>query len=347
MGNSAGRAGRKQAKRQPTKVKDVEEQGPLPVVNGFHMVEVAMPPVTIFKPQQSSAGEGDRGASFFPITTHFTANSTEAMIERRQLSHQIFFRVHQNLTVSSTSNKPEGRTLFLCNLPLDVTEAHLGRLFRRCGEIEQVILQISDAGDDLCSDVSGLMNRILISADSDSQTKSRSGYVVFKSEDGCERANQMRIRRRTWSDHDEAAKKAGLIVGTRKYGLAKWMEEESHHRPPISQLQKSANVYIQKFDEMEQARRQELIAKRKEPDEDGFVTVTRSLYRRRLAKDNQGKNAIPNRKYNKKKSLQVVDFYRFQMRESKRNQLAELRVKFEEDKKRIEALKERRKFRPF
>jgi ribosomal RNA-processing protein 7 len=48
-----------------------------------------------------------------------------------------------------------------------------------------------------------------------------------------------------------------------------------------------------------------------------------------------------------KKSKEQVDFYRFQMRQAKRERLADLRRKFMEDKAKIAKMKESRKFRPY
>lgn len=49
----------------------------------------------------------------------------------------------------------------------------------------------------------------------------------------------------------------------------------------------------------------------------------------------------------KKKTLELKNFYRHQIREAKREQLAKLREKFEEDKARIDRMKAARKFKPF
>ncbi len=43
----------------------------------------------------------------------------------------------------------------------------------------------------------------------------------------------------------------------------------------------------------------------------------------------------------------ATDFYRHQRRENQRNAVAELRAKFEEDKKRIAELRAARKFKPY
>jgi len=49
----------------------------------------------------------------------------------------------------------------------------------------------------------------------------------------------------------------------------------------------------------------------------------------------------------KQKSREFQNFYRFQMREAKRERLATLREKFEQDKLQIQRLKEARKFKPY
>ena len=97
--------------------------------------------------------------------------------------------------------------------------------------------------------------------------------------------------------------------------------------------------------------RREALEKRNLPDADGFVTVTRARGHRNTNKDGSGATMTAVNpsvvKDLKPKDHGLVDFYRFQMREGKRNQLAELRKRFEEDKLKIEELKKKRKFKPF
>ena len=53
------------------------------------------------------------------------------------------------------------------------------------------------------------------------------------------------------------------------------------------------------------------------------------------------------RKKKSKKQTELKNFYRFQIRQEKVEQLEELRKKFEEDKQRVTAMKDARKFKPF
>ncbi|XP_003382180.1 gastric cancer antigen Zg14 [Trichinella spiralis] len=76
-----------------------------------------------------------------------------------------------------------------------------------------------------------------------------------------------------------------------------------------------------------------------ENDEDGWVTVSRGY-----------KNCIKDSKVKQKKKKScgdLVPFYRFEIRESKRKMIEDLQRKFEEDKKRIAHMQAVRKFKPY
>lgn len=86
---------------------------------------------------------------------------------------------------------------------------------------------------------------------------------------------------------------------------------------------------------------------RSEPDEDGFVTVTRGA---RAAPASRGSAEEAARKMAEKaakKREEMRGFYRFQLREARREQQGRLRKRFEEDRRRVEGMRERRgKFKP-
>lgn len=87
---------------------------------------------------------------------------------------------------------------------------------------------------------------------------------------------------------------------------------------------------------------------RNEPDEDGFVTVTKGGGRTAPARREEAEEARRKmvEKADKKRE-ELSNFYRFQLRERKKEEEAELVKKFEEDRRRVEAMREKRgKFRP-
>jgi len=88
------------------------------------------------------------------------------------------------------------------------------------------------------------------------------------------------------------------------------------------------------------------------PDADGWVTVTKKG--KKKTEGAEGKKMgvaylTPfelQQMQEKAKEKQLSDFYRFQRSENRKNYIDTLRQKFEEDKKRIERMKQQRKFKP-
>jgi ribosomal RNA-processing protein 7 len=127
-------------------------------------------------------------------------------------------------------------------------------------------------------------------------------------------------------------------------------------RPSVTELQSQVNAAMAQFAELEAQRIQEEMDQLNQPDADGFITVRRTRGRK-LNKDAQGGKVYAIKADEaaklKPKEKGLVDFYRFQMRETKRNriltnaELHELRQKFEQDKKRISEMREKRKFKPY
>jgi ribosomal RNA-processing protein 7 len=86
---------------------------------------------------------------------------------------------------------------------------------------------------------------------------------------------------------------------------------------------------------------------RNEPDEDGFVTVTRGG-RVAPASRNEAEEAKQRMvdKVAKKKS-ELKNFYRFQLREERKREQAALLRRFQEDRRKVDAMREKRgKFKP-
>lgn len=87
-------------------------------------------------------------------------------------------------------------------------------------------------------------------------------------------------------------------------------------------------------------------------DEDGFIIVQRSGKYGRAGASAEGGGSVGVARHDfkentKKKSVGLEDFYRFQLREKKREQLADLRAKFEADKEKVAKLKAGRRFKPY
>lgn len=122
------------------------------------------------------------------------------------------------------------------------------------------------------------------------------------------------------------------------------------------QLQQEVDEFMLQFEEKESA----ALRKREEAlntaDEDGFMPVKIRSKRKRLAdgavdaeaaEGKRGAGAPRARKKKKSADKELKNFYRFQIRQDKMQELHRLRQKFQEDREKVAKLKETRKFRPF
>lgn len=103
------------------------------------------------------------------------------------------------------------------------------------------------------------------------------------------------------------------------------------HRPTIEQLQKYCNEQMAAYEEREEHKRQELLKRSKVPDDEGFITVFNpSVHEVTMDSGEQ--------------FVGLDNFYKFQTKQSKLNELEELRRKFEQDKQKIALLKKNKLF---
>ncbi|KAF7563075.1 hypothetical protein G7046_g1060 [Stylonectria norvegica] len=111
--------------------------------------------------------------------------------------------------------------------------------------------------------------------------------------------------------------------------------------------QKSVHAFFNAFNLKEREAVELSKSLRNEPDEDGFVTVTRggrAAPASRVEAEGAKRRMIDR---DEKKKSETQDFYRFQLRERRKAEQAGLLMRFEEDKKKVNAMREKRgKFRP-
>ncbi|CAH0004905.1 unnamed protein product [Clonostachys byssicola] len=159
----------------------------------------------------------------------------------------------------------------------------------------------------------------------------------------------------------QVLKAIGKLQKTRNYPV--WGENLADEVPSLGARWLSSHLQLNRVDKAETKRavhaffntynRKEKeaaeLAKRlrNEPDEDGFVTVTRGG-RSAPASRNEAEEAKQRmlEKQDKKKS-DMKDFYRFQLRQRRKDEHKALLRRFDEDRKKVDAMREKRgKFKP-
>nr|GLL39108.1 uncharacterized protein DDB_G0286299 isoform X1 [Ipomoea trifida] len=133
-------------------------------------------------------------------------------------------------------------------------------------------------------------------------------------------------------------------------GMRKWVTEYYQSRPGLQILQEKIDEYIVAYEAERERERKEKEAR---IAEDGWTVVVHNKGRKKTTDSETGiavgsvsQAAVIDNMAKKKTKDIGLDFYRFQKREAKRNEIMELQSKFEQDKKRAQQLRAARKFRP-
>ncbi|KNE64940.1 hypothetical protein AMAG_10605 [Allomyces macrogynus ATCC 38327] len=234
--------------------------------------------------------------------------------------HQLFFRPHDARVPSDLL--PADRTVFVYNLPLDTTPAQLKTLFQPAGKVEAVI--IGNVGPTTTKeDVDARMATLTDPTTAAPHRPAEVAYVIYKKATALPQLPKI-VHAKNW------AVKASMPMGLARYKV----RFDATHATDHAALEERAKEVIAEYDTRKAE--EDRAMRTKTVDEDGFILVTR----KRGARVEAAQNVKP-------KAHELKDFYRFQMREEKRSRLLELREKFAQDKKKIEELKQSRRFKPY
>ena len=259
---------------------------------------------------------------------------------------------------------PVDRTVFIVNLPIFSQPADLSKTLAPFGRVERVSASTFSYPSDSTSDYSpGLSKR--------ERRLERERAVAAA--DAC--LPPSKISPRLLSQHTacyvvflDAASVQKLLQCTKtvKYvqahpsftGFDRYTQLHDQRRPDLARIQSDADYFIAEY---EQHRHQQHLLDQQlhnTPDEDGFVTVSRKGARRGVVHGTAGASVIAAKKRDihalhdilhppkKKNKQELVNFYRFQIKQHKRDQILALQHKFEQDKKRLARIRQQRRFAP-
>lgn len=247
-------------------------------------------------------------------------------------SHTIFFKPH-NLQQDLL---PANKTLFVAGLPFYITNASIKQIFSPLGKITAVYLNNTPAFPKKTTPKKSKIDpyKSLIFTDTNNYLYS---YVVFDDEFIFEILNKLSL--------DSIDKPIKCITGIVKTGLSKWIDEYKAIRLSPEIFEKRIRKYMFNYDKEKLRESEALKIETNQPDKDGWITVTKKT-RKRIAKSQLRPNKLRRLK-SRKKQKELLNFYKFQLRDEKKKQLTELQKKFEEDKMKVEDMKAKRKFKPF
>ncbi|KAI0652501.1 ribosomal RNA-processing protein 7-domain-containing protein [Trametes meyenii] len=175
-------------------------------------------------------------------------------------------------------------------------------------------------------------------------------YLIFLDESSLERALKPPQKPYTWPVDKETP-----------HGPAHYASLYASLRPPLDVVRAHADSWMEAFEYGQAKKRQESKYHKGEAivDEDGFTLVTRGgaygktlggevgVASKQFQVEQAGGGSGKRRRKDKKEKKEKEAFYAFQIHEKKRREIIDLKKKFEEDKAKIEKLKESRKFKPY
>lgn len=245
------------------------------------------------------------------------------------------------------------RSLFLVNIPITTTTHSLKHLFTTQlggGRVEAVHFAENATGKPVGEATSSRKRKRMTAEELEAGLDAHSLPKIFDSmihESGAT-AIVVFVDRPSMDLAFKAAKRiaksgtplewsGSLDAGIPPLGLKRYEHHKHLQYPSRKELLRSVNGFMTAYAQMEEARSRENARKRQMPDEDGFVTVTRGS--RGAARLEETKELVEK---HKEKSKGLEDFYRFQMREKRKEEHAEMLKKFEEDKRKVEEMRQRR-----
>lgn len=270
-------------------------------------------------------------------------------------THYLYARAHASTSKSKAPAFPDGRTLFLVNIPPDATERQISQFFKHRGTVERVEFDRKDSHEveeeeesseedeemEKGEDLPQQKRRKLAKADKNQPPKvvplpkislrtlrrtGRSCHVVFLDASSLEAAVSQPQKSRPWPVDSEAPS-----------GLAHYTALYDSLRPPLDVVREHAYTAVSLYQHQRESKKQQSKYHKGEAivDEDGFTLVTRGgAYGKTLG----GEVAVASKKFmaeagqggrtRKRKEKKEKDtFYAFQIHEKNRKSVYSIKWK--------------------
>jgi ribosomal RNA-processing protein 7 len=283
-------------------------------------------------------------AGFIALPLHLP--KTEAF--PRETTHYLYLKPHD----PKVPEEEAPRSLFLVNIPVSTTEPLLKDLFTvklEGGRIERVHFSDTTLGKSHAPATKSRKRKRMTAEEIEAGLDTYSLPKVFDlgiHESGAAAVVVFVDRpsmELTLKTARRAAKQGTPILwdagpDAPSLGLARYERYKQQQFPSRRDLLRSVNAYMTAYSALEEVRSRESARKRAEPDEDGFVTVTRGS--RGSVRMDEAREVAERQK---EKSKGLEDFYRFQTRERRKSMQEDMVKRFNEDKMKVEEMRKRRR----
>ncbi|KAK7205140.1 ribosomal RNA-processing protein 7-domain-containing protein [Myxozyma melibiosi] len=349
---------KKAGEKSHKKSKKVEAQ----VISGFYVLPVAFPGTTMTNLDRGSDEEEEEEEE----------DEDEDDFSSQNVLHYMYAREHKTPGSNAPSN-----TLFLANLPIDATTMHIhvlisqllgehkdedesdeeeeqGRTRKRKEKVlpTSVTFLPSPTGSQFnlipaLSSLTGLQKSDKASSSIRRILPSNSSaHVTFASAPSLARILAILKYKQASPPFWTLPNASSPAASSGASGYSRYTAIHARRFVPAQVLQSTVDSFMERFNAEEEERERAAKRARSEPDADGFVTVTRGAGAGRGGVA-VSSDAVREAAKEKMKKKELKDFYRFQVRERKKERMNDLLMNFKKDQEKIVELKAKRKFKPF
>ena len=262
----------------------------------------------------------------------------------KQKPHYLYFKKHEG-------SQSDGRSLFLFNLPIETNFNVIKKFFQTVAlgaTVEAYISsKLTDSLEDVWLDMTQLTSGIEISVSEDDELRAKlprnCGIIRFVDKLAFSLAFS-ELKKRC-SSQEKITWPLEEPMGS-QFLLNKY---RSRFLDP-QELSDSVSQALVQFDEAERESMEQLQQQALLVDEDRITMVVGShrktkagiMGRQKLASTVEVDKALA-----KMKKKEKEDFYRFQLREKKKQEMNDLLSKFKQDQERVRLMREKKRFRPY
>ena len=354
-----------------------------PIIRGYLPICITLPPIDVKNRRHSftsfiyvkehikksnggSSGATEGGAG----ATLFVANAPSNGPVQTDLFLRALFEQYgdiQRVTVTQNPKKGGGSSLSSFERDDDNVTTEAGEMFREAAfaGIEGVFDKNTRKRDGKFAHVVFTSAKELKTALRSLQREMSESVGLFTLTLSGEKMEQLKLETEQLSskgnksevdenDEEGNAKQATSLSGIQ--AVAEEVRRKAYRHMSRQQLMQLCNETMAAFEdqEAEAERRAKLAAE--QPDDDGFITVTHgSTPSFGAANDfEEEKHNVHRRKAGKRSRKrkatgadELSDFYRFQLKETRKKEVQDLKARFVEDLKKVKKLKEEKAYRPF
>ncbi|CCU77172.1 unnamed protein product [Blumeria hordei] len=284
----------------------------------------------------------------------------------RQTTHTIYVRPHE----PKIQSEDDSRSLFLVNLPIDSTQSHLRAVFASlvgAGRFESVSFETRVQKSKINGEPSSInpnakkrkwtnnvestdVEELPKTWDRELRKSGSSAVILLVDEKSVEytlkkiqklhkKQKSMQTPEKVWPIWGE-----GVSSNIPPLGSARYLSHHSLRYPSHNEIQQNVDNFMTEFNAREEARHRLNKKNRNEPDDDGFVTVSRGgrtgPARKEIVEERMA--ILQEREKKKTEAMEKTGFYRFQGREKRKKEAEDLVHRFQEDQKKVQALRHKK-----